>query len=201
MALPALLAREASPWIDEEDLGSLNTMPGVLDRSIIAQLMPLLSAATNTPRESFFGLWGGHGGLHSGSVGVYWPADEEPSAAEIRAAREELQRELDRRTAETTAVLERCPEVPWWGGRDAYLMQGPLAAIDCLGAAASFVDDETEPLGPMWWWPQDRAWFIGNEIDDPWSYLAGPQSLIDQVLALSTDGALEAYPVAFDSPW
>lgn len=85
-ALPELMAREDSPWIDEEDLGRLNTMPGVLDRSIIERLMPSLSQATTTPLESLFGLWGGHGGLHGGAVGVSWLVDESPSDAEIRAA-------------------------------------------------------------------------------------------------------------------
>lgn len=200
-ALPEYVAHGPSTFWEEE-VEPFNTMPGVLDRSIIAHLMPSLSAATATPQETFFGLWGGHGGLHSGSrsIGVSWPADEKPSAAEISAAREEFQTELDRRTAETTAVLERCPEIPWWGGRDAHLLQGPLNAIDCLGATDGFTD-ETDPLGPIWWWPQDRAWFIGNEIDDAWSYLAATQSLIDGVLRLSESGALEAYPVTFDSRW
>lgn len=198
--LPTYLKSGPSAYLEQE-VEPYNTEQGVLTRSIVATLLPLLTSATTTPQECLYGLWSGHGGLHQTSRGVFAFYAEDISEDEQRDRTAKLQQEADRRTAETTAVLERCPEVSWWGGRDAYLMQGPLDAIDCLGAADSFTDDETDPLGPMWWWPKDRAWFIGNEIDDAWSYLAGPQSLIDDVLRLSESGAVEAYPVTFGSRW
>jgi len=174
-------------------------MPGVLDRSIVDALIPLLHNATRTPDDSYFGLWSGHGGLtHGGNViSVFWSGH---SLREVRRYRDELQAEADRRAAKPLAFLQSCPLVPWWGGRDAYLMRGPLGAIHSLGAPEAFTDD-TEPLGPMWWWPEDRTWFIGNEIDDAWSYVAGPQALIDEVLQLSKSGAFEAYPTTFDARW
>ena len=36
---------------------------------------------------------------------------------------------------------------------------------------------------PQWWWPDYRAWFVGTEIDDAWTYVAGDQSLMDEILA------------------
>lgn len=199
-ALPAYLESGPSPYLEAE-VEPYNTEQGVLTRSIVATLMPLLAAETRTPQESFYGLWGGHGGLHQHSRSVFAFYTDDISEAARRDRTAKLEQDTARRTAEAAAVLERCPEITWWGGRNAYLMQGPLDAIDCLGAADSFTDDETDPVGPMWWWPQDRAWFIGNEIDDAWSYLAGPQSLIDDVLGLSESGVLEAYPVGFESRW
>jgi hypothetical protein len=37
---------------------------------------------------------------------------------------------------------------------------------------------------PQWWWPEDRAWFVGTEIDDAWTYVAGRTSFVGEVLAV-----------------
>jgi hypothetical protein len=36
---------------------------------------------------------------------------------------------------------------------------------------------------PQWCWPDDKAWFVGAEIDHAWTYVAGTRSLIDEILA------------------
>lgn len=93
-----------------------------------------------------------------------------------------------------------CAEIPWWGGREMALMSGPLSAVFALGGSMPEPDGVSD-RGPQMWWPSDRAWFVGNEIDDAWTYIAGPRSLIDAVLDLDRHRVLEAYEVSFGQRW
>jgi hypothetical protein len=75
--------------------------------------------------------------------------------------------------------------------REYLLWSGPVAA-----AAASSVPPDwplfaedwdavelSGPLdGPNVWWPADRAWFVASEIDLAWTYVGGPQALIDAIV-------------------
>ncbi len=45
--------------------------------------------------------------------------------------------------------------------------------------------------GPNLWWPEDRAWCVASEIDHPYTYVGGPQTLID---AIVQHPAIEALP-------
>lgn len=36
---------------------------------------------------------------------------------------------------------------------------------------------------PMYWWPQDRAWFLSTGIDAQSTYIAGGAGLIDRLLS------------------
>ena len=47
---------------------------------------------------------------------------------------------------------------------------------------------------PNLWWPQDRTWFVGSEIDLICSYVAGPEGLIDELLSAPVPEALLALP-------
>lgn len=55
---------------------------------------------------------------------------------------------------------------------------------------------------PNLWWPEDRSWCAATEIDFGWTYVAGSEALVDDVLA---SPELEALParitdgVTFDS--
>ncbi|YAL84437.1 hypothetical protein ACMYYO_06410 [Dermacoccaceae bacterium W4C1] len=205
--LPDLLAAQERPGFQDDAFGPYSTRDAVLTRAIAAALRPLLGAATTTPEDAYYGLWRGHGEIDGGrSVAVLYSA---PAPSRIAQARERrrLRQQAEAAERPVRALLERCPTVPWWGGRDAYLLRGPLAAIDALGASTPFpeiapeISDEVEPFGPMWWFPRDHAWFLGNEIDDAWSYLAGSRDLIDGVLALAATGAVEAIEVTFADAW
>ena len=62
------------------------------------------------------------------------------------------------------------------------LFDGALDAVSTIGHRSS-VGSRLERQCPQWWWPDDRAWFVGTEIDDAWTYVAGDESLINEVLA------------------
>jgi hypothetical protein len=49
---------------------------------------------------------------------------------------------------------------------------------------------------PNLWWPEDRAWFVGTEIDFDSTFVGGHDRLI---AALVTDDRLEALPIALSA--
>jgi hypothetical protein len=68
------------------------------------------------------------------------------------------------------------------------LLHGSLSALAELRAQADHA--------PSYWWPQDRAWAVGTDLDDFCSYIAGSD---DCVTAVLTDTRLECYPAAPDA--
>ena len=56
------------------------------------------------------------------------------------------------------------------------------------------LDAVQENLNPPWdqspnlWWPDDRTWVVGTEVDLAWTYVGGSRRLIDTLLL---DGRLE----------
>jgi hypothetical protein len=63
-------------------------------------------------------------------------------------------------------------------GDEWYLFRGPLSGFDAL------------PHDPSYWWPADRAWCVAGDIDFEWAYVAGSQTLIDEVLAVDVLDAI-----------
>lgn len=184
-----------------EDVGPYNTRDGVLTRAYVDRLMPLLARETATPDRAFYGIWKGHGGINSASsnTGFVIATAGPVNRLALAVARRRIRRRADRLAATTHDFIGSCAEAPWWGGRDMALMDGALNAIHALGG-----DDfggGVTPLGPQLWWPADRAWFVGNEIDDAWTYLAGSRTLIDAVSDLAARGVFEAFEVSFDDRW
>ncbi|MET9734413.1 hypothetical protein ABZZ79_28400 [Streptomyces sp. NPDC006458] len=103
--------------------------------------------------------------------------------------------------ARHTGTAERCWFGLWSGygrvdfddvptfatpGRDEVLLSGPLA--DAVSPVSA---DEFAEL-PDLWWPQDRAWCVGGDVDLVSTYVCGSAELIADVLAAS---GLEAHPV------
>jgi hypothetical protein len=66
--------------------------------------------------------------------------------------------------------------------REWYLFRGPVSGFDAL------------PHDPSYWWPADRAWCVAGDIDFEWLYVAGSQTLIDEVVALDVLDAIATDP-------
>ncbi|WP_234386607.1 hypothetical protein [Streptomyces sp. ERV7] len=81
-----------------------------------------------------------------------------------------------------------CFETP---GRDEVLLSGTLA--DAVSPVAL---DEFAEL-PDLWWPEDRAWCLGGDVDLVSTYVGGTRELIAELLAAP---GLETHPVAPDDP-
>ncbi len=186
------LIGSADPWNPESPLwpegrpnqGSLSTAP-------LLALCTVLAEHTRTPEDCTFALWEGFGHLHGGMRMLL--TAQHPSRAPRWIPR------LGRRRARWTSGVPvpgalddadlRAPrlELP---GRDYLLFAGPLDAIEDL------VRYESDPFpgeqSPNLFWPADRSWCVGTEIDFDSTIVAGDADLIDAVLA---SPELEAWPV------
>jgi hypothetical protein len=104
-----------------------------------------------------------------------------------------------------TRTPEACWFAVWEGFGDLRLREGagPRFSIPHrnLFLLAGHLEDVRQTLSvvdwsyrsPNLWWPDDRAWCVGTEIDFSWTYVGGSASCIQQILA---DPVLEALPTA-----
>jgi hypothetical protein len=70
--------------------------------------------------------------------------------------------------------------------REYLLFEGPLAAVAELGGFVTWdpgEDRSFERQTPSLWWPDDRVWCVGNEIDASFTCIGGSRALIDELLA------------------
>jgi hypothetical protein len=51
---------------------------------------------------------------------------------------------------------------------------------------------------PSLWWPADHAWCVATEVDSAWTYVGGPRTCIDAVLA---DPRLDSVETSAQSRW
>jgi hypothetical protein len=148
---------------------------GNLDAEDVDALVPLLATATASPEHCHYALWQGWGWVHPGSTAVV----VSPDTAAVRGPEHAFNDEM----APVWNFAAACPVEPWWGGRDMILFDGPVGAVSAIGFLVS--DERSlERQCPQWWWPDDRSWFVGTEIDDPWTYVAGSRALVGEVLAM-----------------
>jgi hypothetical protein len=157
----------------------------------------LAAALTPSTRgQCHFGLWDGWGWLHAGAVVVYYaPADRSPEAAR---AEEELQQRHDRSMSGVRSFIGVCPPSDdVGGGRPMRLFDGPIESVRAIGHDP-FGDGSFSGQSPQWWWPSDRSWFVATEIDYPWTYLAGSEPLVADVLASLP---AESARIAPDARW
>jgi hypothetical protein len=137
------------------------------------------------------GLWTGFSFLydygtdprHSSGIGVLvgWAEDEpRPSEEEIAAAQAEAWDQL------APTLVER-PAAPMLllPHREHHLWTGTLADV------AAF---RHHGQAPSLWWPEDRSWFVGSDVDASAAYLGGSEALVDAVCAEPTLGAYRVAP-------
>ncbi len=171
-----------------------NLAPAVVDR-----LIPVLAVATSDPQRCHFGLWSGWGWLHRQSSSTLYLSHAPFGLAAVWhwLAVHRLHRQETTKAQATYDFVDSCPVQPWWGARDMVLFDGPLDAVRSIGSTR-LVDDALNRQSPQRWWPDDESWFVGTEIDYPWTYVAGPTELVDAVLA---DSELEAVEVHSEDAW
>lgn len=146
---------------------------GNLDADDVDALAVMLADATSTPDDCHYALWQGWGWVHPGPMMVVGE-----DSTQVRAINDGLADAM----APVWELVAACPVEPWWGGRDMVLFDGPLDAVASIGRPW-LGGGAVHRQCPQWWWPDDRAWFVGTEIDDAWTYVAGNPTLIEAVLA------------------
>jgi len=143
---------------------------GLLSNRQAEALVGLLAKHTTTPNSCWFCLWDGYG--HPVGANVFVAA--RPPFARLRVGLRRLRlRWSPPRPPKSDGPRVRLP------GRDYLLFHAPLTKA--LGW-----DD-----GPNLWWPHDHSWCVASEIDFPYTYVGGPQALIDAII---DDPAIEALP-------
>lgn len=136
-----------------------------------------------------------HNAAEYGVPGVW---DEHPAEGPTPPA---VARALIPVLARHTRTSERC----WYGLWNGYgrwdfdrvpTFQTPGREEVLLAEAVSPISlDEFAEL-PDLWWPQDRAWCLGGDVDLVSTYIGGSAALITELLAVPE---LEVHPVAADS--
>jgi len=150
-------------WPDKPEVGNL--APHHLQA-----LLAVLDRHTRTPDRCWFCTWDGYGWVNgSPAVAILGSTDPIPPGV----------------TPEALAA-ERV-DLP---GRTYLLGTGPLEAA--AGNGWHVTPDWFQPQSPNLFWPEDRAWFVGTEIDFDSTLVAGSRQLIAELV---NDTTLECWPI------
>jgi hypothetical protein len=147
---------------------------GTLSPGQLQALIPLLAALTSTPERCWLCVWDGYGYFNPGAIAslafTAWPDGGPPPPPPPPPPRPKVPHGRVRLPA-----------------RDYLLFTGPVTAAGPSNDPDHFAMDD----GPNLWWPHDRAWCVASEIDFPYTYVAGSEPLIAEILA---NPGLEALP-------
>ncbi len=165
-------------WQLKQQPGLWETEPdtGPTPERLALRLATILAGHTGAADRCRFGVW--EGLVAAGVLGVMVLVPEGVSEEErkrIQAVREE---ELD---AEDSFV--RAAPTFDMPARRMHLLCGPVADI------AHFYLYRFGANAPSIWWPDDRAWCVGNDVDLMTTYLGGTAAAIEAVV---NDPELEA---------
>lgn len=151
--------------------------PGNLAHDLLQPLCSNLAEHTRTPDSCWFCLWDGHGWLNDRSTGTitFLRKDAAPQEASLP---EEPEHEP---LAPALLAAVRNPTRVSLPARTYVLLEGPLQAAAEFGWY--FPTGHFVPQSPNIFWPEDHAWCVATEIDLPHSYVAGPQALIENLVA------------------
>ncbi len=172
VALPPAAPSGPPPYGGGPQEGSLY----VPDAEVLAAI---LRDWTATPEDCWFCVWDGFGWDGASTFAALTEAGQPPEIIE------------EPRRDPVPGPVREGPRVRL-PNRDYFLYQGPVEAVGTLASL-----DGTGGQSPNLWWPADRAWCVGTEIDLQWTYVGGPRGLADAVLA---DDRIEALPAAPDDP-
>ncbi len=138
------------------------------------RLVTILARHTSTPQRCYFGVWEGHG-----SPQVFVLADRDTPAEE----RERIERASQADADSWELLIRRAPafELPM---RRMHLLEGRVEEI------AAFHGLARNP--PSVWWPADRAWCVGSDVDLMSTYVGGAAAAIE---AIVSDRELEALAI------
>ncbi len=149
--------------------------------SITERLAALLADYTETPSRCWFAVWEGWGSWSNTSESSVFFPDDTPEDGRQRARESHRAKRAARQGLIKNAAPFELPQRPM------RLLNAPLAAVGDL--------HEYLCHAPSVWWPQDRAWCIGTDVDLVTTYVGGASAAIDALLA---DNQLEVLQVGDD---
>ncbi|MEX0874146.1 MAG: hypothetical protein WD646_05445 [Actinomycetota bacterium] len=123
---------------------------GRLDRTEATLLVNVLREQTSTAADCWLAIWHGHGEL-TGAIGSLYLAQRGLRGWLHR--RKQRRQRIDPPPGLTEARTVSLPS------REYYLYRGAIDVVPRF----EFMPNSLQT--PNMWWPQDRAWFVGTEID------------------------------------
>lgn len=155
---------------------------GELPDGVAQRLVAVLSAHTDDPDRGFFGVWEGWGT----PTGMFLFTKDTPERDQQR-----VQEAFDGEVATWSSFIESAASfsVPH---RKMHLLCGPLVAIE------DFYERHDGRLSlclrnpPSLWWPADKRWCAGTDIDLMTTYVGGSRAAVEALLA---DDQLEVLAV------
>ena len=170
----------AGSWEACEQPGLWDQSPrtGELPEAPATRLAAVLAMHTTSPECSYFALWDG-----VDTLGLMFSFSE-GTPEEVRDASGRLSRKRSPRGASWCRAAQRSRL-----DREMRLLRGPLAAIE------EFYAFYRHP--PSLWWPEDRAWCVGTDVDLMSTYVGGSSASISAVLA---DDGLKDFPSGLRRP-
>lgn len=198
-ALTPAESTESTTWIDDACRGEPWTVGGLVPnhydstvrvyapapcenwwpvyRELFSKVADVGERHTSTPECAWYGVWEGHG-FGQGSIGAYWP--DPPADEEERRAREAgLLRARDTQARKNTSIRAGLARMPRFArpGRSYFLLTGSVAAVSGMR-----YPDHSDWRNPDLFWPDDRRWFVGTDVDF-WSlYIGGSTSFVDEIV-------------------
>lgn len=161
----------------QADIWDREPRTGELPRRSAGRLAALLEKHTHSPDRVCFALWEG-GDVLATRVAVRSGTPEKVRRRAQLVAEEQV-------AAWRTLVSSGAPfTLP---GRQMRLLGGPLSAV------GAFYELHHRP--PCQWWPEDRAWCVGTDIDLMTTYVGGSSACIDDLLR---DDRIESLAVSVD---
>jgi hypothetical protein len=153
---------------EQPDLWDQEPRTGELPERIATRLAEVLAHYTREARRCLFGVWDGWG------VPSLMFLFNEGTSEEVRQRTEKnAQEALDAEVAAWRGLLDLAPtlDIPH---RRMHLLEGPLDAVsDFYGSRRNV---------PSLWWPADRAWCVGTDIDLMTTYVGGSTEAISALL-------------------
>ncbi len=153
---------------------------GTLGAAEALALVDILAGHCASPGRSWFCLWDGYGWGAGSSSTMSFPDRGETW---LSGAMPGVYQGADGEADPTQTPVDPGDPVP----RD--VRSGPRVALphrDYLlyrgGLDAALVFLESEQQTPNLWWPEDRAWCLGSELDLGWTYIGGSQDLINHLV-------------------
>jgi hypothetical protein len=155
---------------------------GQMPMQVACRLAAILSKHTEEADHACFGVWDGWG---TGAGMFFFPANtREVDQQRVRDA-------YDAEAAAWSGLITSAAsfQVP---DRRMHLLLGPLAAIEDFYARYGGPSSLCLREPPSLWWPGDRTWCVGTDIDLMTTYVGASNEAVKALLA---DDQLEVLPV------
>lgn len=162
---------------EQSDLWDQVPRTGELPERLAKRLAEALAPYTREPGRCLFGVWEGWG-----VSGVMMLFREGTSQEDARRTKKAAEAKL----AAWQDSLRSAPTLALPSQRQMHVLEGSLDGV------SEFYEEQYRQT-PSLWWPADRAWCVGTDIDLMTTYVGGSREAIS---ALLDDEQLEALRVS-----